>query len=233
MALPPDEKAPSGARAPDDYEARYMAGEGVVYRDKIKVPGKFFLILALPVLVQIIAFSAAALSGQPVPAATLLPLPFTALLMALIGLLFAVLRVTVTRREVIIQYGLFGPRIPIDAIVDAKSVNYDWKRYGGWGIRRGWDGSTAYNMVGDAGRAVRIEWTNARGRKQVTLVASPDPEALAAAIQEARSAAAPRARVGSGAGARVAPSPDMTEFEAEAEAEAEAILREDEQRAKK
>lgn len=224
MADERPDKDLSGARAPDDYEARYMAGEGVLYRDKIKVPGKFFLLFALPIVVQAIALGSAALSDKPMPAGVFLIFPFTVALMALIALLFAVLRITVTRREVIVQYGLFGPRIPIESIQACQAVKYDWKAYGGWGIRRGWDGSWAYNMVGDAGRAVRLEWTDPKGKKQVTLVASPDPDALARAIDEARGAARPRLRV--------APEPDMAEFEAEAEAEAEALLGE-EQRGKK
>jgi hypothetical protein len=113
-------------------------------------------------------------------------LPITIGILALVALLFAVLRITVTRSEVIVQYGLFGPRIPVSAIQDCQAVKYNWMTYGGWGIRRGRDGSWAYNMVGDAGRAVRIEWTDTKGKKQVTLVASPNPDALARAVNEAR-----------------------------------------------
>jgi Protein of unknown function (DUF3093) len=224
VADEPRETGLSGARPPDDYEARYMAGEGTFYRDKIKVPWKFFLLIALPIVVQAVSLSLTALSDKPVPPGVFLMLPVTALIMALIGLLFAVLRITVTREEVIVQYGLFGPRIPVKGIRACKAVTYDWKTYGGWGIRRGRDGSWAYNMVGDAGRAVRIEWTDAKGKEHVTLVASPDPEALARAIDAARAAARPKLRV--------APDPRLAEFEAEAEAEAEAALLETEQKKK-
>ncbi len=224
MADEPQDKGPSGTRAPDDYEARYMAGEDVLYRDKIKVPWKFFLLFALPVAVQIVAFTAAGLSDKPVPPVVFLMLPFTIGILALVALLFAVLRITVTRSEVIVQYGLFGPRIPVSAIQDCQAVKYNWMTYGGWGIRRGRDGSWAYNMVGDAGRAVRIEWTDTKGKKQVTLVASPNPDALARAVNEARAGARPKLRV--------APDPRLAEFEAEAEAEAEAVLLEEEQKKK-
>jgi hypothetical protein len=213
-----------GARIPDEYEAKYMAGEGVFYRDKIKVPGKFLLILALPLVIQLLTIVALSLTGQPI-IGVLIGMPITAVVLAIVTLLFAVLRVTVTRKEVIVQYGLFGPRIPLESIRDARAVEYDWKTYGGWGIRRGLDGSWAYNMMGDAGRAVRLEWTDARGKKQVTLVASPSPDALARAIQEARVAARPNIRV--------APAPDLAEFEAEAEAEAEAALLDEERKQKK
>lgn len=213
-----------GARAADDYEARYMAGEGVIYRDKIKAPKKFFLLFLLPTLIQAVTFSTVAIAGKPLPLSVIAIVPITALLMMLLGLLFAVLRITVTLREVHVQYGLFGPKIPVASIEDCKAVKYDWKDYGGWGIRRGADGSWAYNMVGDAGRAVRIEWVDAKGKKNVTLVASPDPEALARAIQQARlGAGAPGARIaaGVGAGLRVPAEPREDEFEAEEEADAE------------
>jgi len=209
-------------RAPDDYEARYMAGEGVIYRDKIKAPKTFFALLGLPIFIQTVVFAAVAMQDKPVPPAIWLIPVLTAAFLALMALLFAVLRITVTQKEVQIQYGLFGPKIPVAQIQSAEAVKYDWKDYGGFGIRRGRDGSWAYNMMGDAGRAVRIAWTDGSGNKVVTLVASPDPDALARAIQQARGVAKPRLRV--------APPPNMAEFEAEAEAEAESALEEEKMR---
>ena len=221
-----DEKTPEpadlGARAPDDYEAKYMSGDAVIYRDKIKAPKLFFGILLLPILIQLIVYAGVALQPNPVPLATFVPVLFTVPFLAIIGLLFAVLRVTVTRKEVVVQYGLFGPKIPLAAIKDCEAVDYDWKQYGGWGIRKGRDGSWAYNMMGDAGRAVRMEWTDEKGRDQVTLVASPNPDALARAIQTAKGGATRKMRV--------ATPPIDAEFAAEAEAEAEAALHEDERK---
>src|SRR6185369_5882216 len=114
----------------------------------------------------------------------------SAVMMALLSLLFAVLRITVTREAVLVQYGLFGPKIQLSQISDCAAVDYNWMDYGGWGIRRGRDGSWAYNMMGDAGRAVRIQWTDEKGKKQVTLLASPDPEGLARAVNDARGGSA-------------------------------------------
>jgi len=215
-------RSPDAARAPDDYEAKYMAGDGVIYRDKIKAPKTFFALLGLPLVIQAVAYTAVILQPKPVPPAIFLPVLFTFAVMSILALLFAVLRVTVTRKEVLVQYGLFGPKIPVSRIKDCKAVQYDWKQYGGWGIRRGRDGSWAYNMMGDAGRAVRMEWTDEKGKDQVTLVASPNPDALARAIQAARGVAAPKLRV--------AVDPQSAEFEAEAEAEAEAALHEEEKK---
>ncbi|EYF08803.1 DUF3093 family protein [Chondromyces apiculatus] len=167
-----------------------MSGEPVVYRDKIKVGLGFHLLLFLALLIPLAALGsllwASASTGQPLPlTAYIAPLAIS-VLMSLIWILFSVLRVTVTARSVYIQYGLFGPHIPLDRITRCEAATYDWKRYGGWGIRRGADGSKAYNIMGDAGRAVRIVWRDDRGKEQVYLIASPNPEALAAAIQRAR-----------------------------------------------
>jgi len=93
-----------------------------------------------------------------------------------------------------VQYGLFGPKIAVGDIERCEAVDYDWKKYGGWGIRYGRDGSVAYNMMGDHGRAVRIVYRKGKATKTV-LVASHDPARLAAAINEARAAAPARAGV--------------------------------------
>ncbi len=235
MAQDQEDKGDLTTRAPDDYEARYMAGEGVIYRDKIKAPRSFFALLALPMAIQAFALAAVALQGKPVPLVTYLMFPFMMALLAVMGLLFAVLRVTVTRREVLVQYGLFGPKIPLEAIQSCEAVVYDWKQYGGWGIRRGRDGSTAYNMMGDAGRAVRMVWKDAKGKLTTTLVASPSPDVLARAINHARAGARPNLRAASGPLSpqrlpQIATPPVAAEFEAEAEAEAEAALHEDEKK---
>lgn len=222
MGVEQKESGSSGVRAPDAYEARYMAGEGVLHRDKFKAPRSFFLLLLLPVVIQTLFFASLMLAPAPAPPQVFLALPLTALVVAVIGLLFSVLRITVTRKEIIVQYGLFGPKIPIEQVRSCKAVHYDWKDYGGWGIRRARDGSWAYNMMGDAGRAVRVEWLDDQGKTQVALLTSRDPEALVRAVAEARGAARP--------GLRVA-DPSLAEFEAEAEAEAESVM--EEERSKK
>jgi hypothetical protein len=178
----------------DDYERKYMSGEGeVLHRAKMRAPWWFFLFFAIPIAIELIVFGAIfATVPHASPAMLVLPgviIPF----LVLMALLFAVLRVTVTNKIVHVQYGLFGPKIPIEAIQSAAVVNYDWKQYGGFGIRRGRDGSWAYNMVGDAGRAVKVVWTD-KGKTNTHLLVSSDPGALVSAIKEACTGA-PRLRV--------------------------------------
>ncbi|MCB9749538.1 MAG: hypothetical protein H6713_05970 [Myxococcales bacterium] len=164
-------------RTPDLYEMTYMKGEGLVYhRAKEVAPWPLHALLGGVALIEVIA-AAATWTLAP-----LLALP----ILALVWAMFSVLRVTVSEGEVSIQYGVFGPKIPIDAIESAEATTYDWKKFGGWGIKRNLKGEWIYNMPGDGGRAVRIRWTNAKGRRRVTLVGSKEPHELAAAIGKAQ-----------------------------------------------
>jgi hypothetical protein len=218
------DEQPKGLAKPDDYQAKFMAS-GALYYDKIRAPLAYHLILLAPLVISVVTTSLAAMKAGP---AALLPLLITVPLLSIIWLLFSVLRISVTNDEVYVQYGLFGPKIAVRDIEKATAVDYDWKKYGGWGIRYGRDGSVAYNMMGDRGRAVEILYKKGDKTKKV-LVASPDPERLAAAINEARSRA-----IGGATAKRIAAAPDPSdEILKQAEAEAEAIAAEAEAEAKR
>jgi hypothetical protein len=170
---------PDATRLPDAYEEKYMPGEGmVVYRDKSKAPWPLHAIFAA----LTVASSAAAIATAAWGAAAI-----TIAMCGLMWLLFAVLRVTVSEKIVNVQYGLFGPRIPMEAIESAEAVDYDWKQFGGWGIRVNAKGEWMYNMPGDGGHAVKIVWAK-KGKRKVTYVGSLHHERLAAQIQRARAA---------------------------------------------
>jgi hypothetical protein len=216
--LPPPGAREEAPRAPDAYEARYMEGDGgSLYHDKITAPGPYHLLFLLPLLIVI---GSALVTGAPLLVPLLSSVP-----LILLWLLFSTLRISVNRRVVHVQYGLFGPKIPIDAISRCETVTYDWKEFGGWGIRFGRDGAVAYNMLGDQGRAVRITWSSGR-RQRVVVLSSRDPERLATAINHARAAALPRiAPAKEVAGEQVAPEesristpPEETDAEREIEA---------------
>jgi hypothetical protein len=206
----------------DEYERRYMSGDGdVVHRAKMKAPWWFFLFFLIPIAIEIGVFGTLALT---VPNFNKAMLMVPALLVPILGfmaLLFSVLRVTVSRKMVHVQYGLFGPKIPIEAIQSADVVAYDWKTYGGWGIRRGRDGSWAYNMVGDSGRAVKVVWKDPKGKTITHLLVASDPDALAAGIARARIGEARTA--GAGARMRVETEVQKSADELIAEAEREAL----------
>ncbi|PRP90150.1 hypothetical protein ENSA5_67680 [Enhygromyxa salina] len=166
-------------RLPDAYEAEYMSGEGtVLYRDKSRAPWPLHAIFGAVSLFTIGAAFVGSGAWIETVATVLVLLP--------VWLLFSVLRVTVSEGHVNVQYGLFGPKIPISAIESAEMVEYDWKRFGGWGIRLNSEGGWVYNMPGDGGRAVRIAWRDRKGNAKVTYVGSLQSEQLAAQINQAR-----------------------------------------------
>jgi hypothetical protein len=171
-----------GVSTADAYERAYMKGEGLVlYRAKQRTPWQMSaLIGGLGVASLIPALLAA--PGAWITAAITLPMLF------LLWVLMGVLRVTVSQGSVDVQYGLFGPKIPIAAIEAVAPTEYKWTTVGGWGIRRGPGGSWVYNMPGDGGRAVRIEWRDAKGRRKVTLIGSRNHLELARTIEQARRA---------------------------------------------
>lgn len=169
------------SRVPDAYESEYMRGEGtVLYRDKTNSPWQLHAICGV---------SAAALIGMAIAVPTAwVGAVFAVPIIIMIWLLFSVLRVTVSEGHVNVQLGLFGPKIPIPAIESVEAVEYDWKEFGGWGIRLNSKGEWMYNLPGDGGRAVRIVWRNRKGKRKVTYVASRQSEQLAGTIERARAA---------------------------------------------
>ncbi len=194
MTREPTDLVPVTAnRPPDPYERKFMAGQGtVLYRDKHRAPWPLHAIMGASALAVIVA---AVATGELISLAIGLPV------LAIVWLLFSVLRVTVSAGTVNVQYGLFGPEIPMAAIESAAATTYDWKKFGGWGTPGPRDDGWSYNMRGDGGRAVRIVWRDPQGRRVVTLIGSPQHEQLAAQIHGARAAlpAAPEAKaLGSG-----------------------------------
>jgi len=166
------------ARPPDLYERKYMAGEGVVlYRDKARAPWPWHAIFGA---------SMAAVLGSAVAVGQAWTLALSLPVLATLWLFFAVLRVTVSERAVRVQYGLFGPRIPTAAIESARATTYDWKEFGGWGIKRRRDGAWIYNLPGDGGHAVEVVWRDANGKRRVTFLGTRQAEAMAVQIDRAR-----------------------------------------------
>ena len=109
-------------------------------------------------------------------------------LILLIGLLYGVLQfrgltITVGPEELVFGFGRFRKRVRLRDLRDCRVVTYRWQDYGGYGIRRGRDGTVAYNVPGDRGKAVRL--TVGEGPKtRVYLLSTQDPERLCAVLRE-------------------------------------------------
>jgi hypothetical protein len=161
----------------DEYTRKYMQGSTARYVDKVKMPR--WLSAAL-LGAGAIGAVAGVVSGGPLIA----PI---AVLATTVGVwaLFSTIRVVVTDDVVHVQFGLFGPRIPVDKIVSVEVVDYNPLKYGGWGLRFGLDGSRAFSLPGHGGKAVRVRYKGRLGTRTVD-VTSEHPEAVRAAIEEAR-----------------------------------------------
>jgi hypothetical protein len=150
----------------------------VVMRDKISMHPVFHVVIWTAIVAMIALILATA--GPTVAAI----LPVLAGLAALS--MTATLRTTVTQENVHIQYGFIGPTIPTASITSVKAVDYSWWKYGGWGIRYSLlDQSWCYNMIGDGGKAVEIQYKK-NGKQKKILVASKQNALLADAILQAK-----------------------------------------------
>ena len=177
-----------GQVTPDTFEKTYMTDGEVLFRHRAVAPAKMFALLLLPGVVCLLLLLLAGMGGgRPPPMGVTVLLIVAPLLSVLVALISAVLRVAVTREHVHVQYGLWGPTIPMRAIARCEAVTYDWRKFGGWGARRARDGTRAFNMMGDQGRAVAITYRDERGAEQKVLISASQPAELVEAIERARS----------------------------------------------
>ena len=163
------------AVAADDYEKKYMSGEGALASSRARMPWPFDVLLL---------FLAAFTTATSLASGTWVALATVPLLL-LVWLLFMFLRVTVTPDALHVQLGLFGPKVAIDAITSATVAKYDALKYGGWGIRMGLDGSIAYSLPGHGGKGVAVTFTK-NGKERKLFVTCPNPDEIVAAIDKAR-----------------------------------------------
>ncbi len=169
---------------PDEYTEKYMEGGRSLATSRMRMPGWFFALMAIITLISSTSSIAATVaSGSP---AALIPLLFTVPLLAAITLLFSHLRATVTATHLIVQYGLFGPTIPLDRIESVNVEKYEMMSYGGWGIKRSRAGVTAYSVPGGSGDCVRIDYRDEHGKVHKLAVTVEDSAAFVRSIQQSR-----------------------------------------------
>jgi hypothetical protein len=107
------------------------------------------------------------------------------LLIFLFILLFAQIRVRLCSTYMVFGFPFIGKKVMYKDILSFEPVIYSWKDFGGWGIRKGKDGSIIYNIPGDKGKAVRLV-INENGREKVFLFSAKEPEAVCQKIRELR-----------------------------------------------
>ena len=164
-----------------------MDGGGAIASSRRRMPGWFFALMGVVFAVAATAAISAFVASGAVLALT--PLFVTVPLLALATLVFSHLRATVTTTQVIVQYGVFGPKIALDRIETVSIEKYDMFKYGGFGIKFARDGTIAYSVPGGSGDCVRIEYRDDRGKHRKIVVTVEDAAAFAQAIERARGGA--------------------------------------------
>lgn len=156
----------------DAYESTYMGGAPALFRDKAHVDWR-----APTLSVGVAVFVAVWCATHGLGLGLGLGL---AVSIALLGLVFTVVRVKVTADFVEVQYGLFGPKIPLAAIESVEAITHEYRSPLRWGISPVARGEWLYSFAGDAGRAVKVIWRNSSGQRRVHYIGSRDHENLAA-----------------------------------------------------
>jgi hypothetical protein len=100
---------------------------------------------------------------------------------AVLGLMvvFMTLRIEIATDTLTVGFGPFKDRVPLERIVRCGTTSYNWRDWGGFGIRYSGDGKL-YNVMGDHGQAVELVMS---GGKRL-LFSSPDPPAVCRALHE-------------------------------------------------
>ncbi len=196
----------------DDYERAEMPGIGaVLYRHKVTSPRWLMgLLTAFPAGIGAVGATAFLIVDQPwIAAAMLGGGAVVAGASALMNVVFSSARIAVSEGEVHIQLGFAGPRIPIRGIADVEIAPSGVNKIG-MGVGTDLRGTTYYRLWGDNRRAVHLTLIN--GERIVVVM--KDPDAMARAIEEARSRdaqAAAGVRVAEDAAATSSPESDAQE----------------------
>ena len=162
------------------------AGGASIYREAIGVPRWFtFLILGGMGFVGFIVGlestrnSLAGFERVMFYAFMLLAL----LVQGFVALNFLSLSVSVSSDSVQFAYGMFKRRFKWSQVTSYSVQRYDWKRYGGWGLRFGPHGRRAWSVPGvGEGVAFRVE---EKGQSREYFVSSRKPAEFAQAVAAA------------------------------------------------
>jgi hypothetical protein len=205
----------------DSFEEAYMAPSGaVLHQDKRRSRGLAALLLGFSLFALV-----ATVGTMVAPGPVVLPIGMGAatLFLAFCGVAFSVIRTTVSANELNVKLGLWGPRVPLDAIESCRVVDYDWKKFGGFGLKRAFDGTWSYT-VSMKDPVVELRWTE-KGKQRAAVFSAEDPAAVVAAVQRAR-----ELKLAQAAGKRIEAGEADVALDAELEAMAEADAATREQR---
>jgi len=158
-------------------------GDGIEYQETIEIPRRIRIALyTLFGLVILYFLISPILSQRPHdPVYLLLALVFG--LVAWVVHLFLSLRVKLTSETITFGFYLFNKTIPYNQIVDCSVIRYNLLDFMGWGIRKGTDGVTLYNIPGDQRIAVKIRVREEEDQRKEYAFSSKRPQVVCRKIQ--------------------------------------------------
>jgi len=171
-------------KTPDEYTEKYMDGAQSLAHTRVRMGTWFFALMGVIALFTL--GSGVAVAVTKGIGGAIVPLFFSFPLTVMMTLLFSHVRVTVTNKELVVQYGLFGPKIPLNHVTKISAEDYNWKEFGGWGIKYGRDGTKAYSVSGPQIRCVRVHYLDENKKEQKVVVSTDDPEAIVLAVQQSQ-----------------------------------------------
>lgn len=210
----------------DAYEATNIASTNeVLHRDKVVSRFTAFACIAMALLlggVAIGGFANGSIAGG-------IGLAVVSLASLFLALTRSVLRTVVTKDDLRIHWGLWGPRIALDAITSMRTRSATRQEM----IKAAAEAGKArieIFQIPTPGDVLEIEWTDETGKARRAWVGANDARGLQAAIERARSGS--RARIdASEIEASEVEASSEADAVAEAEREAQAALEAADQRA--
>jgi hypothetical protein len=153
-----------------------MADQGLLYSEDYHAHTLFHVFFAAAIV--LIAYLSMSPFNARLPREAQALLVLVVLLLVFLYFTLRTLRIRVTDRDLSVSFGVIRTSIPLSEVLHIEAEKPSFWRYGGMGIRWGWDGSVGYLMNYDD--AVRV--TRRRGR--AILFSTSHPEEVVAVIED-------------------------------------------------
>lgn len=162
----------------------------VLYTEDIRISWLFLTILAgalgiTAAILTMVAFTGAVSGWEAVLFYAAMSLGIAVLVFVIIN--FTMLSIAVAFEGIEFRYGVLAKRLRFDQMRSAEAKEYEWLRYGGWGLRWSTGGRRAWNMPFlSTGVVITVD---EGGREREYYVSSHNPEELARVLRERISSA--------------------------------------------
>lgn len=151
------------------------------YRERVRWPGWFRLIIVVGVGGGLAAIALGARSGDSAWAVAVKALPL--LVIAYVFWRMRFLEIEFGPEGAAFGFGGLRRRVPADRILGAEACDYSAIRFMGWGYRIGWEPhERAYSILGH-GRGVLLRFRDHRGVTWRVFLSCTAPESAVAALE--------------------------------------------------